>query len=209
MESIQQQEARGSSGALGFGSESGTSAFSATQSRSSRSSPFDMSSSSTVNSNNSRGTNMNQQQFRNQGAQGMDGSGFQYYGASAENGFSSAGMQGMDSHAYGGTYVAQMIYQGLISQGLSHPNEQIATTVEAKDGSALLQKGDSDELPNSQQVISSVQERAVERESEREANQLKNLIKLNKNCEQSLHLESLRNRRLFKIPQFTKRTRSH
>lgn len=103
----------------------------------------------------------------------------------------------------------QQIYQGLISQGFIHPIEQIATTVGAKGSNALLQKGDSDELPNSQQVISSVQERAVERESEREADQLKNLIKLNENCERALYLESLRNRRLFKMPVFTKRTHSH
>jgi len=99
----------------------------------------------------------------------------------------------------------QQIYQGLISQEFIHPNEQIATTVGAKGSGALLQKGGSDELPNSQQVSRSAQAR----EAEREAEQLKNLIKLNKNCEQSLHLESLRNRRLFKMPQFTKRTRSH
>ena len=97
----------------------------------------------------------------------------------------------------------QQIYQGLISQGFIHPNEQIVTTVGAEGGSALLQKGD--EKPSSQQVISSVQERGAERE----ADSLKNLIKLNENCERALHLESLRNRRLFKMPQFTKRTRSH
>ena len=99
----------------------------------------------------------------------------------------------------------QQIYQGLISQGFMHPNEQISTTVGAKGSSALLQKGDSNELPYSKQVSGSAQER----EAEREANQLKNLIKLNENCERALHLESLRNRRLFKMPQFTKRTRSH
>ena len=103
----------------------------------------------------------------------------------------------------------QQIYQGLISQGFIHPIEQIATTVGGKGSSTLLQKGDSNELPNSQQVSSSVQGREAEREAEREAGQLKNLIKLNENCERALHLESLRNRRLFKMPQFTKRTRSH
>ena len=103
----------------------------------------------------------------------------------------------------------QQIYQGLISQGFIHTNEQITTTVGAKGGSPLLQTGDRDERPNSQQVISSAQEREAERVVEREAEQLKNLIKLNENCERALHLESLRNRRLFKMPQFTKRTRSH
>ena len=107
----------------------------------------------------------------------------------------------------------QQIYQGLISQGFIHPNEQIATTVGAKGSSALLQKVDSNELPYSQQVSGSAQERKAEREAEsvveREAEQLKNLIKLNENCERALHLESLRNRRLFKMPQFTKRTHSH
>ena len=99
----------------------------------------------------------------------------------------------------------QQNYQGLISQGFIHPNEQIATTEGAKGSSALLQKGDSNELPYSQQVSGSVQAG----EAEREAEQLKNLIKLNENCERALHLESLRNKRLFKMPQFTKRTRSH
>jgi len=42
-----------------------------------------------------------------------------------------------------------------------------------------------------------------------QADELKRLINFNKNCEHALHLESLRNRRLFKMPQFTKRTRSH
>ena len=103
----------------------------------------------------------------------------------------------------------QQNYQGLISQGFIHPNEQIATTEGAKGSSALLQKGDSNELPYSQQVRGSSQEWEAERVVEREAEQLKNLIKLNENCERALHLESLRNRRLFKMPQFTKRTRSH
>ena len=103
----------------------------------------------------------------------------------------------------------QQIYQGLISQGFIHPIEQIATTVGGKGSSTLLQTGDRDEKPNSQQVISSSQDREAECEAEREADQLKNLIKLNENCERALHLESLRNRRLFKMPQFTKRTHSH
>jgi len=99
----------------------------------------------------------------------------------------------------------QRDYRGSSSQEFIHRNEQVATTVGANGGSALLESVDRDEKSNSQQVSSSAQER----ESERKADQLKNLIKLNKNCERALHLESLRNRRLFKMPQFTKRTRSH
>ena len=65
-----------------------------------------------------------------------------------------------------------------------------------------MESDDGDELLNSQQVTSSTQEREVERE----ADHLKKLIKFNKNCWRELHLEGLRNRRLFKRPQFTKWT---
>jgi len=99
----------------------------------------------------------------------------------------------------------QRMYQSPHSQEFIRRNGRIATTGGAKGSSALLESADSDEKSNSQKVSRSAQER----EAEREADELKNLIKLNKNCERALHLESLRNRRLFKMPQFTKRTCSH
>jgi hypothetical protein len=120
----------------------------------------------------------------------------------------------------------QSEYQGSITQGSIHPHELIGTDVEIKSGGALLGEGEIDihaevdvntgslklerqlaeaPLPNLEQLNSS----ALLREEKREAGDLKNLINLNKNCERALHLESLRNRRLFKMPQFTKRTRSH
>ena len=103
----------------------------------------------------------------------------------------------------------QQIYQGSSSQELIHPNEQIATSVGALglvgDGALLGGVGGDDELLNLQQVSSSTKLR----EENLEADELKRLIYFNKNCEHALHLESLRNRRLFKMPVFTKQTRSY
>ena len=103
----------------------------------------------------------------------------------------------------------QRSYQAPHSQEFIHPHEQIATSVGALgsvgDGAHLGGVGGDDELLNSQQISSSTELR----EEGLQSDELKRLFKLNKNCEYALHLESLRNRRLFKMPQFTKRTHSH
>jgi len=120
----------------------------------------------------------------------------------------------------------QREYQGSSTQGSIHPHELIGTDVEIKSSRSLLGEGDVDvdidtdintgslklegqleevSLPSLEQL----NDLALLREEKREADELKRLIKLNKNCERALHLEGLRNKRLFKIPQFTKRTRSH
>jgi len=116
----------------------------------------------------------------------------------------------------------QREYQGSSTQGPIHPHELIGTDVEIKSSRALLGEGEIDvdintgslklerqleevSLPSLEQL----NDLALLREEKREAEELKRLIKLNKNCERALHLESLRNRRLFKMPQFTKRTHSH
>jgi len=115
-------------------------------------------------------------------------------------------------------------YQGSSTQGAIHPHELIGADVEIKSSGALLGEGDANvgvdinagslklerqleeaPLPSLEQL----NDLALLREEKREADELKRLINLNKNCERALHLESLRNRRLFKMPQFTKRTRSH
>lgn len=103
----------------------------------------------------------------------------------------------------------QRSYQGSHSQEFIHPNEQIATSVGALgsvgEGALLGGVDGDDELLNLQEVSSSTELR----EETLEADELKRLIYFNKNCEHALHLESVRNRRLFKMPVFTKRTRSH
>ena len=118
----------------------------------------------------------------------------------------------------------QREYQGSDTQGAIHPHELIGADVEIKSSKALLGEGDVDidvdintgslklerqleeaPLPSLEQL----NDLALLREERREADELKRLINLNKNCERALHLEGLRNRRLFKMPQFTKRTRSH
>jgi len=98
----------------------------------------------------------------------------------------------------------------------------IGTDVEIKSSGALLGEGDVDVDINAGSLklerqlekvsllsLEQLNDLALLREEKREADKLKRLINLNKNCERALHLESLRNRRLFKMPQFTKRTRSH